>query len=328
MKAVIYEKYGGPEVLQIKDIKKPSPKSDELLIQVYTASLNPADWHYMQATLFILRFFKGFFKPKNQLLGADISGIVIALGTDVTQFKIGDNVFGRNLVGGYAEFACIKEKSTVTTPNNVSFKEAASIPLAALTALQGLQLHGNIAAGQKVLINGASGGIGTFAIQIAKTFQTKISGVCSTKNIELVKSLGADNVIDYTKDDFTKDQTQYDLILDIAGTLSAKQIKEMLVLGGTCVVIGFDTFKKMLSILFRSTKNSKLNKKNIKMMTTVNNSEDLTFIKELIESGKVKPVIDKEYPLNKVQDAFRYLGTKRAKGKIVLSINNSNSTTR
>ncbi len=317
MKILSYKNYGGPEVLQIIDKEIPEPKATQVLVKVYSAALNPADWHLMQATLFILRLAKGLFKPRNTFLGADLSGMVIKVGANVTHFKIGDKIYGRNLVGGFAEYACIEEKRAYFKPPNISFEQAAAIPLAALTALQGLK-SGNISEHKKILINGASGGIGTFAIQLAKHYKTQITGICSTQNIELVKNLDADFVIDYTKENIAERTEQYDIIIDLMGNLSISTTNKILKKGGTCVIIGFDTFKNMLKGMIYHRKKTHPNKKNRKILHTKIEQKELQLITQMIEQEKIIPVIDKTFTLNEAQKAFAYLGTKRAKGKIVL----------
>ena len=327
MKILSYKNYGGPKVLCIIDKETPEPKSTQILVKIYATSLNPADWHLMKATLFILRLAKGLFKPKNHYLGADIAGVVTKVGSDVTQFKVGDEIFGRNLVGGFAEYACIEESRTYFKPANITFEQASAIPLAALTALQGLKI-GNISKNKKVLINGASGGIGTFAIQLAKQHNTRVTGICSTQNIELVKSLGADFVIDYTKENVSDRNEHYDIIIDLIGNLSTSTTNEILKKGGTCVIIGFDAFSKMLRGIIYHRKKTKPNKKNRKLLNTKIEQKDLQYISQLVEKNIVTPVIDEIFAFKDTQKAFTHLGSKRAKGKIVISINNPTKITK
>ena len=319
MKVISNQKYGNPEVLNMTEKAVPKPGPTEVLVEVYAASLNPAEWHYMRATIFMLRLVNGFFKPRNPYLRADIAGVVVQVGSKVTQFKVGDEVYGRNQIGGYAEFACIEEKNTCLKPGNLNFKQSAAIPLAALTALQGLRA-GNISAHDSVLINGASGGIGTLAIQLAKYFNARVTGVCSTDNIEFVKALGADSVIDYTQASLPP--IQHNLILDLVGNLSGNDIKRALKPGGICVIIGFESMRKMLSALLKHNKKVNPNKRNYKIINAETKQEDLQFIKQLVEENNIRPVIDKTYPFEQMQirKAFSYLGTKRAKGKIVIEI--------
>jgi NADPH:quinone reductase-like Zn-dependent oxidoreductase len=320
MKILSYKNYGGPEVLHVIDKEIPEPTSTQVLVKVNAAALNPVEWHLMKASLFILRLAKGLFKPKNPYLGADIAGVVTKVGSDVTQFKVGDEIYGRNLVGGFAEYACIDEGRAYFKPSNITFEQASAIPLAALTALQGLN-SGNISDNKKILINGASGGIGTFAIQLAKQYNTRITGVCSTQNLELVKSLGADFVIDYTKENISDLNEDYDIIVDLIGNLSTFTTNKILKKGGTCVIIGFETFSKMLKGVISHRKKTDPNKKNRKLLNTKIVQKDLQFISQLVEKNILSPVIDKTFSFKDTQKAFSYLGSKRAKGKVVISIN-------
>ncbi len=241
MKAVVYTKYGPPDVLQLKEVEKPTPNDDEVLIKVRAASVNPLDWHLMRAEPFLARLEVGFLKPKNKILGADIAGRVEAVGRNVKQFQLGDEVFGEifeNGLGGFAEYVSVPESALALKPANISFEAAAAVPIAALTALQGLRDKGEIQSGQKVLINGASGGVGTFAVQIAKSFGAEVTGVCSTRNLEMVRSIGSDQVIDYTQEDFTKNGQRYDLILDVAAYHSIFDYKRALSPEGIYVMVG------------------------------------------------------------------------------------------
>ncbi|MBL8098744.1 MAG: NAD(P)-dependent alcohol dehydrogenase [Anaerolineales bacterium] len=321
MKAFVYREYGTPDVLKLEEVQKPSPKDDEILVKVRAVSLNKADAYFLKGEPFMLRFEAGLKRPQRTILGADTSGIVEAVGKDVKQFKVGDDVFADLSVsgwGGLAEYASAKENAAVLKPANVSFEEAAAVPMAAVTALQGLRDNGKIQSGQKVLINGASGGVGTFAVQIAKSFGAEVTAVCSTKNVELVRALGADHVIDYTKENFTKNNKQYDLILgtngyhpltDYKGALTSKgvyvctggtmkQIFESMLLG---MVVTLGTEKKMGNLLAKPSQ------------------DDLMLVKKLIEDGKIKSVIEKSYPFEKTPDAFRQLEKGHASGKIVVS---------
>ncbi|MCM4173804.1 NAD(P)-dependent alcohol dehydrogenase [Arenibacter sp. TNZ] len=321
MKILSYKIYGGPEVLQVEDIPIPKPRPNEILVQVQSVSLNPMDLHYLRATLFPLRLANGLFQPKNPYLGADISGVVTQIGSEIRSFRKGDKIFGRTKAGGFAEYTCIEETRACIKPSNINYQEASAVPLAAITALQGLD-KGSIKIGQKVLINGASGGVGSFAIQMAKYFDMKVTAVCSSKNINLVKSCGADFVLDYTEDELKENKEKYDLILDIVGNLSVKETKGLLAEGGICVVIGFESYTKMFSSLYYNFKKYDRKGKNIKILNTNIDPEDLHWIKTLIENGNIKPVIDKTYPFIDIKDAFRHLATKRTRGKIVISINN------
>jgi len=238
MKAILFEKYGSPDVLQIKDVEKPVPQDHQVLIKVHAASANPLDWHAMRAEPFLVRLSDGLQKPKDSRLGADVAGKVEAVGKNVTQFKVGDDVFG-STKGSFAEFVCARADLLALKPANISFEAAAAVPVAAYTALQGLREKGQIKTGQKVLINGASGGVGTFAVQIAKWYGTEVTAVCSGRNLALVRSIGADHVVDYTKEDFTQNGKQYDLIFDAVGNLSLAGCRRALSMDGICAVAGF-----------------------------------------------------------------------------------------
>ena len=317
MKAIVYTQYGSPDVLQLKEVEKSTPKGNEVLIKVYAASANPADWHLMRAEPFLARLAGGLLKPKNTRLGADVAGRVEAVGSNGTQFQVGDEVFGElslNALGSFAEYVCAPAALLALKPANLTFEQAAAVPLAAFTALQGLRDKGQIRPGQKVLINGASGGVGTFAVQIAKSFGTEVTGVCSTRNLELVRSLGANHVIDYTKTDFTRTGQHYDLIFDAVGNRSVADIRRALTPTGICSVAGFTTMARLFQIML-------LGGKKIGMMETAQaNQKDLLVIKELLEAGKVVPVIDCSYPLAETAEAIRYLETGRARGKVVITV--------
>jgi NADPH:quinone reductase-like Zn-dependent oxidoreductase len=324
MKAMVYTKYGPPDVLELKEVDKPEPHDDEVLIKVFAASVNPAELHLLRADPFFARFYSGLLKPKNTILGADISGIVESVGRNIKLFHIDDEVFGdlSNCGwGGFAQYVCARENALALKPVNLSFDEAAAVPLTATTALQGLRNKGLIHQGQKVLINGASGGVGTFAVQIAKSFGTHVTGVCSTRNLDLVRSIGADQVIDYTQIDFTRNGQYYDLIFDAVGNRSVSDYKRALTPNGICAIAGFTSFSHLLGVIFQGSWVSITGSKKIGLMETAKpNHEDLVFIKELIEAGKVKPVIDSRYPLSQLGEAFRYLEKKHARGKVVVTI--------
>src|SRR5215203_7206184 len=248
MKAIVYTEYGSPDVLQFQDVEKPAPTDNEVLVKVHAASANPADWHLMRAEPFLARLANGLLKPKNTKLGADLAGRVEAIGGNVTQFQVGDDVFGElslNELGTFAEYVCAPEELLALKPARMTFEQAAAVPLAAFTALQGLRDKGQMQPGQRVLINGASGGVGTFAVQIAKSFGTEVTGVCSTRNLDMVRSIGADQVIDYTQEDFTQSGQRYDLIVDIPGNHSLSDCRRALTPKGTYVLIGHDHFGKL-----------------------------------------------------------------------------------
>ena len=323
MKAIVYKQYGGPEVLKLTEVEKPSPKDDEVLIKVMAASANPADWHLIRGKPLFARLSFGLFKPKNNIPGIDIAGIVEAIGKNISAFQPGDEVFGGSGFhgGGFAEYICATENNLVLKPDNITFEEAASIYVAAITALQGLNLKGEIQAGQKVLINGASGGVGTFAVQIAKYYGASVTGVCSAKNIEMVRSIGADNVIDYTKEDFTNKGQHYDLIFCTVGNRSVSEYKRALNENGNCIIAGFTKMGRMLQHAIWGPLSSKKNGKSVGLMPTAHmDLKDMNFLKELLKSGKLKPVIDREYPLAETAEAIRYLETGRARGKVIIKV--------
>ncbi len=322
MKAIICPKYGSPDILELKEVEKPFPGDNEILIKVYATSLNAADWHIMRGDPAIYRPVIGLLKPKYKILGADVAGRVESVGKSITQFKPGDEVFG-NLsacgFGGFAEFVCADENALVLKPVNTTFEEAAAVPLAAISALQGLCDCGQIQPGQKVLINGASGGVGTFAIQIAKSFGANVTGVCSTGKMDMVKSIGADHVIDYTKTDFTRNGQQYDLIVAANGDRSILDYKRALTSTGRYVMIG-GSGTQMAQAIFLGPFLSMTSGKKMSNLMAKANQKDLIFLKELLETDKVKPVIDRRYTLTQVPEAMRYLEEGHTKGKIVITM--------
>lgn len=320
MKAMVSEKYGSPDNFQLKEVEKPVPKDDEVLIKVNAASVNPFDWHNLRGKPNIFRLSTGLFKPKHQILGYDVSGTVEAIGRNVKRFQPGEDVFGASIFGGFAEYVCAKEKAIAQKPDKVSFEDAASIPMVALTVLQSLRNKGNIKAGQKVLINGASGGLGTFALQIAKHFDTEVTGVCSTRNVDLVYSLGADHVIDYTQEEITKNRNNYNLIYDAVGNLTVSDYKLALGSKGIGVIAGFTNMRHMFGIMIQKPLMSGASGKKIKSMVAVESQEDLEYAMKLIETGEVKAVIDRRYPLAETAEAVRYLETGRARGKVIITI--------
>ncbi len=323
MKAIVYSKYGSPDVLQFKDVEKPTPKDDEVLIKVYAASVNAYDWHFLTADIFLIRVMGGgLLKPKNMRLGADIAGRVEAVGRNAKQFQPGDEVFGDMAGhgnGSFAEYVSASESAFALKPANLSFDEAAAVPMAAVTALQGLRDKGQIRPGQKVLINGASGGVGTFAVQIAKSFGAEVTAVCSTRNVDQARSLGADHVIDYTKEDFTQSGRQYDLILAANGYHSLSAYKRALNPKGVYVMAGGSTAQIFEAMLLGSWM-SQTGGKKMGGLSARANQEDLAFMKGLLEAGKVVPVIDRRYPLSETAEALRYLGGGHARGKIVITV--------
>ncbi|MBA3882813.1 MAG: NAD(P)-dependent alcohol dehydrogenase [Chthoniobacterales bacterium] len=332
MKAVVYTEYGSPDVLQIRDIKKPVPNDDEILVKVQAASVNPLDWHFIRGTPFIGRLgLMGLRKPKVPRLGVDYAGTVEAVGKNVRLFKPGDEVFGGK-TGAFAEYLCTRADRAVTVkPANMTFQQAASVPIAGVTALQGLRDKGHVQPGQKVLINGASGGVGTFAVQLAKLFGGEVTGVCSTRNLELVRSLGAEHVIDYTKEDFTKGKERYDVILDNVGNQPLSGFRRALNSNGILVMIGGGgpndggligpmgrPVKALLMSPFTSQK--------MGMFMTELTKGDLTALGDLMQTGKVTPVIDRTYPLREIPDAIRYLEEGHARGKVVINVGDSDGT--
>ncbi|MFZ1402042.1 MAG: NAD(P)-dependent alcohol dehydrogenase [Anaerolineae bacterium] len=323
MKAIVYTEYGSPDVLQLKEVAKPTPKDNEILIKIYAVSVNAADLHLLRADPFLIRLSSGLLKPKNEILGSDIAGRVEAVGSNVTQFKVGDEVFGDISAcgwGGFAEYACARENAFALKPTNLSFEEAAAVPMAAVTALQGIRYAGQIRPGQKVLINGASGGVGTFAVQLAKSSGAEVTAVCSTRNLDMARSIGADHVIDYTKEDFTKTGQQYDLILAANGDRSISDYRRALSPKGIYVQTGGSMAQMTQAMLQGPWISMTGSKKMGNMGVAKPNQNDLALMKELLEAGKVKPVIDRCYPLSEVPDAIRYLEEGHAKGKVVITV--------
>jgi len=322
MKAIIYEKYGSPEVLQLKEVERPSPSPNEVLVKVCAASVNPGDWHAMRGTPFLQRLESGFPKPKTSILGADVAGRVEAVGADVNSFMSGDDVYGDLYwcgFGAFAEYVCVPERSIALKPSNLTFEEAAAVPQAAFTALHALRDQGQVQPGQKVLINGASGGVGTFAVQIAKSFRAVVTGVCSTRNLEMVRSIGADQVIDYTQEDFTKNGLRYDLIVDMVATHSLSDLRQALKPGGKCVVVGFSTLGKMIKVSLLGPWLTRFSDKEVGMLLPVEDETDLLYMKDLLDAGKVVPVIERSYTLEQVPEAIKYLEKGHARGKVVIT---------
>jgi NADPH:quinone reductase-like Zn-dependent oxidoreductase len=324
MRAAVYTRYGPPDVVQITDIEKPVPKDNEVLIRVRAASVNPYDWHFMRGMPYFLRLMLGLHKPKVTRLGVDVAGQVETVGRNVTQFKPGDEVFGL-CRGAFAEYACASESRLARKQESVTFEQAASVPIAGLTALQGLRDKGRIQPGQKVLINGAAGGVGTFAVQIAKSFGANATGVCSTRNVAMVRSIGADHVIDYTREDFTKREQRYDLILDCIANHSLSAFRRVLSPKGNYIMVGAADAggQWMIGLLARLIKAPVLSlfvSQKLVMVGAKANKEDLTILHNLMQAGKVTPVIDRRYRLNEVRDAIRYLEEGHARGKVVITL--------
>ncbi len=321
MKAIVRYKYGAPDVLKLIETEKPKPKDNQVLVKVHAASVNSADWRNMRAVPFLVRMQSGLLRPKDPRLGADIAGRVEAVGRDVSLFKPGDNVFGEVSAGGYAEYVCAQEKNLALKPANISFEEAAATPMAAITALQGLRDKGKVQAGQRVLVNGASGGVGTYAVQVAKYYGAEVTGVCRTRNLEMARSIGADHVIDYTEEDFTKNDKKYDLIFDVAANRSVFAYKRVLAPNGKYVLAGFTSFLHMGHILLLGPRLAKADRQEIGMMETASsNNADLAIIGELLETRKIVPVIDKVYSLSETAQALRHFEEEHARGKIVIAV--------
>ena len=322
MKAIVYRKYGSPDVLQLTEVDKPVPKDDEVLIKIEAAALNAYDWHLMRGQPFIARMSGGLSRPRTTILGEDVAGRIETVGAKAGSFKPGDEVFGDLAScgsGGFAEYARARENVLALKPVGLTFEQAAAVPMAAVTALQGLRDKGLIAPGKKVLINGASGGVGTYAVQIAKVFGAEVTAVCGPGSQDLARSLGADRVLDYTKTDFTRDERRYDLILAVNGDRAPSEYLRALNAGGICVVCGGSN-KQIFRSLFLGPWLSLARRKRIGVMMARMNRKDLTFLAELLQAGKVKPVIDRRYPLSETAAAMRYLEEGHAKGKVVITI--------
>jgi NADPH:quinone reductase-like Zn-dependent oxidoreductase len=324
MKAIVYTQYGPPDVLQFTDVEKPVPKDNEVLVKVFASSVNPLDWHFMRGAPYFVRIGAGLRKPKVTRLGVDMAGQVEAVGRSVTTFKPGDEVFGA-CRGAFAEYVCVLEDKLAPKPANISFEDAAAVPVAAISALQGLRDKGRIQRGQKVLIDGASGGVGTFAVQIAKSFGAEVTAVCSTRNVDTARSIGADHVIDYTREDFTKSGLRYDLILGANPYHSIFDYRRALSQDGIYVVVGGGGAQILQALLLGPLLSLVGSKKTCFLVTKMNKG-DLVFLKELLEAGKVAPVIDRRHPLSKVADALRYLEEGHAQGKVVITVENRNGS--
>lgn len=321
MKAIVRDRYGPPDVLKLGEIEKPAITDEQVLVRVHAASLNLGDWHMMRGRPYIIRLMgRRWRRPKERLLGGDLAGRVEAVGRNVKDFRPGDDVFGMS-IKTLAEYVAVKDIGLVRKPANVTFEQAAAVPIAAITALQGLRDVGGLQPGQEVLINGASGGVGTFAVQVAKVLGANVTGVCSTKNLELVRSIGADRVIDYTREDFTRSGHRYDLIFDVAGNHSLSECKRVLKPNGALVQAG-QTGRKEHSILpFLKTPLVKpFVRYRLRTFIAKRKKEDLLTLKEYLETGKITPVIDRTYPLREVPEAMRYIGTLHARGKIVITV--------
>jgi NADPH:quinone reductase-like Zn-dependent oxidoreductase len=316
MKAFIYEKYGPPETLRMAEVDTPAPNAEEVLVKVLAASVNAADWHVMRGKPLFSRATLGLLRPKHQILGGDVAGQVEAVGSGVTRFQPGDEVYANLLdhgYGGFAEYVSVPMDVMSLKPANLSFEEAAAVPMAAVTALQGLRHHGEPQPTQKVLINGATGGVGSFAVQIAKSYGPEVTAVTSTRNLDLVRSLGADHVVDYTTTDFVGSGRRYDLILDTVGNRSVPDLKRALAEGGKAAVTGFTSVAKLLGVSLRGGKD-------VAMVQAHVTTKDLELLSELIEAGKVRPQIDRRYPFAEIPAAIAYLEQGHARAKVVVEV--------
>jgi NADPH:quinone reductase-like Zn-dependent oxidoreductase len=323
VKAIIQDVYGSPDVLHLADIDKPLPGDDDLLVRVHAAAVDPGVWHLMTGRPYLMRIMGfGFRAPKNRVRGMDVAGRVEAVGGNVTRFQPGDEVFG-TCDGSFAEYACGRADRFAPKPANLTFEQAAAVPVSACTALQGLRDKARVQPGQKVLIVGAAGGVGTFAVQLAKAFGAEVTGVCSTTKADLVRSIGADNVIDYTRDDFADGTHHYDLVLDTAGNRRLSQLRRALTPGGTLVIIGGEGEGRWFGGADRQLRALMLSPfvgQKLYGLFSTQRTADLQFLAELIEAGKVTPIIDRTYPLGEVSDAIRYLEGSHARGKVVITV--------
>jgi len=313
MKAITKYKYGGPEVLRLEEVEKPTLKEGHLLINVKANSANPADWHILRGKPFFARFTFGLFKPKEKVLGADFAGIVEEVGQSVTNFKVGDRVFGEMLEGGaFAEYACAPENVCGLMPEGATYNEMACVPIAGLTALQALLTHGKLIEGESVLVNGSSGGVGHFSVQIAKAYGAHVTTVCSSRNIDFMKSIGADKTIAYDKENIHKHNGEYDLVLDSNGNLNFSDYRRM---GKRGVIVGFTTVGHLMSVMIKKG----FSKFPLSQFTAEANNEDLNTLANLIEKGKVKPHIEKTYTYSKIPEAIGYIESMRTRGKVAMS---------
>ena len=318
MKAAVYEKYGSPDVLQLREIEEPAPGDNEILLKVRAAAVTPMDWHFLTGTPFLARIMAGgLFKPKNNILGTQAAGVIKSVGGNVTNFKPGDEVFGSSSKGGsYAEYMCIPASETWHKPEDMSFENAAAVLFSGMTAVICLCDLGNIQPGYKVLINGASGGVGTMAVPIAKHFGTEVTGVCSTRNIELVRSIGADDVIDYTQEDFIRRGIEYDLIFDAVGKRTFAECKPVLSPDGIYITTAFSPLSALQGKLNSMTGSQK----NIPMPPVKPKPDIANFFGDLLEDGVLRPVVDRSYPLSEVRQALRYFETGHTRGRIIITI--------
>jgi NADPH:quinone reductase-like Zn-dependent oxidoreductase len=323
MKAIVYDRYGPPDVLRCQELEKPVPTDDQVLIRVRGSSVNPYDWHFIRGTPSFIRLFTGIRAPKSMRLGADVAGVVEAAGRNVTGFKSGDAIFG-TAAGSFAEYVCAPASSVALKPENLTWEQAAAVPIAGITALQGLRDKGKIQTGQRILINGASGGVGTFAVQIAKSFGARVTGVCSTGNIELVRSLGADDVIDYTGENFVHGSERYDLLFDLVGNNPLSACLRVVKPHGTYIGCGGGGPDRrsieLLGSMLSSVLTAPFVTQKMPALLAKVNAADLTFLADLMRAGKVTPVLDRSYPLSETADAIRYLEQCHARGKVAITV--------
>jgi NADPH:quinone reductase-like Zn-dependent oxidoreductase len=322
MQAIVHDRFGPPDVLEVREVAEPQVGDDQVLVRVHAASVNPADWYAVAGIPYVARPQMGLRKPKSNRPGLDLAGVVAAVGGAVRRFRSGDEVFGAG-TGTLAEYAAAPEAALVPKPADLSFEQAAAVPVAALTALQGLRDKGRLQPGQRVLINGASGGVGTFAVQLAKALGAEVTGVCSTRNVDLVGSLGADQVIDYTREDFTRTGRRYDLLLDVAGSRPWSDCRRVLHPRSTLVLVGAPKGSRLLGPLGHIAKVGLASlpaRQKVTFFISNANPQDLLALQELLEAGKVTPVVERTYPLAQAADAFRYLGEGHAQGKLVVTV--------
>ncbi|NUK35360.1 NAD(P)-dependent alcohol dehydrogenase [Streptomyces lunaelactis] len=324
MKAIVQDRYGSPDVLELREVDKPVVADHEVLVRVRTAAVNARDWHLMRGDPYLARLVLGFGRPKTKIRGTDFAGQVEAVGKDVNRFRPGDEVFGE-ADGAFAEYVCAPDDVVEPKPANLTFEQAAALPLAGNTALMGLRDLGRVQPGQTVLVNGASGGVGTFAVQIAKAFGAEVTGVCSTRNVDLVRSVGADHVVDYTREDFTRNGRRYDVVLDLVGNRSLAECRRALTPAGTLVLSGGGVSEGgslvgPIGLILRGQALSRFVSQRLLVLTATPNKENLAALRELAESGKVTPVIDRTYPLREVPEAIRYLEVEHAHAKVVITV--------
>lgn len=324
MKAIVYRKYGSPDVLELEEVEIPVAKDDEVLVRIIGAGINPGDWYLLNGIPYLLRLSTGLFSPRKKILGLALAGQVEAVGGNVTRFRPGDEVFAEAAKGGsFAEYICLSEDALALKPSNLTFEQAATIPVVGTTALQAIRDVAAVQPGQKVLINGASGGVGTFAVQIAKSFGAEVTGVCSTTNVDMVRSIGAEHVIDYTQEDFVENGQQYHLILDNVGNRSLSDYRRVLISGGMFIPNSNSGGRWIGGFLGRAVHALVLSpfvRQKLKPFAATGTSEDLVALTELIEAGTVTPVIDRTYPLNEIAEALGYFGEGHARGKVVITV--------